>query len=203
MGFEASPFLRAALTMVEELTPAMFASLRALHPAPGRGLSAQLDRAAEAIDRVRPAAPEPQEWDVFIAHAGPDVQAAEHLFDAIGARARVFLDSRSLLPGDDWDLVLPAAQRRSRMTVVLVGGDADRAFYLRSEIAAAINMARVDGQRHRVVPVYLEGGVGRGGADPYGLNLKHGIEMGDGGGWVQVADRIVETLQRSREATSP
>lgn len=203
MGFESSPFLRAALSMVEELTPAMFASLRALHPAPGRGLSAQLDRAAEAIDRVRPSVPEPAEWDIFIAHAGADVHTAEQLFDAIGARARVFLDSRCLLLGDDWDLVLPGAQRRSAMTVVLVGDGADQAFYLRSEIAAAINMARVDGQRHRVVPVYLEGGIGRGGAEPYGLNLKHGIEMGDGVGWAQVADRIVDTLKRSRAATSP
>ena len=47
-------------------------------------------------------------YDFFIAHAGPDVHAAEHLFDLLEGGASVFLDPRSLRPGDDWDRALIA-----------------------------------------------------------------------------------------------
>src|SRR5690606_11896482 len=43
MGAEHSEFLRAALSLAETLTPGEFTTLRALHPAPGRGLRSQLD----------------------------------------------------------------------------------------------------------------------------------------------------------------
>lgn len=196
-GLDLPPFVAAALAMEEALTPAMFASLRALVPAPGRGLADQLDRAEQQLPGLQPAPEAAPEWDLFIAHAGPDLPAATALFDAVADRARVYLDQKRLLPGNDWDLELARAQRRSRMTVVLVGADPDSAYYLRSEIAAAISMARIDGDRHRVVPVYLLGEAGRRVAAPYGLNLKHGLALGPDMPWTAVADRLLDTLAQA------
>lgn len=200
-GYAWTDFLRAALSLSQALTPGAFTTLRALLPNPGRGLGAQMDLADAAVSRLQPgAAPQP-EWDVFIAHAGADTATAEALYLAIGARARVFLDSKVLLPGDDWDLELPQAQRRSFMTVALIGEGYEAAYYFRVEIAAAISLARLDAQRHRVVPVYLRGAAGRDAAQPYGLNLKHGIEWPTAGGVQAVAERIVQALQASQGRT--
>jgi hypothetical protein len=197
-GYPWTDFLRAALGLSEAMTPGAFATLRALLPNPGRGLNAQLDLAGGALERLQPGPAPAQEWDVFLAHAGPDRAIAEQLAEAIGGRAKVFLDSKSLIPGDNWDLLLPGAQQRSYMTVALIGATYDAAYYLRSEVAAAISMARLDAERHRVVPVYLQGADGRAQAQPYGLNLKHGIEWPQGGSVQAVADRIVDALVRSR-----
>lgn len=202
MGFAWTDFLRAALSLSEAFTPGSFATLRDLLPNPGRGLRSQLDLAGAAVAAGQPQALPPIEWDVFIAHAGADTAIAEQLHAAIGTRARVFLDSKALLPGDEWDLALRDAQMRSFMTVALVSASADKAYYLRSEVAAAISLARLGQERHRVVPVYLEGAAGRTVAQPYGLNLKHGIDLPDAAALPQVADRIVDTLERTRPAAS-
>jgi len=81
---------------------------------------------------------------------------------------------------------------------VLVGDTADSAYYLRSEIAQAISLARVDDQRYRVVPLYLNGLAGRSVAAPYGLNLKHGIELAGPDGLSQATERILDTLAQTR-----
>ena len=96
------------------------------------------------------------QYDFFIAHASPDQEAAEQLFDLLKERSTPFLDSRVLQFGDEWDRELALAQRQSRITVVLVSSRTDDAFYEREEIAAAIALARGDPQGHRVVPVYLD-----------------------------------------------
>jgi len=95
-------------------------------------------------------------WDFFLAHAGADLPAAEQLYVLLQPRARVFLDKHCLLLGDDWDQELAAAQRGSRITVVLVSSRTEIAYYEREEIAAAIDLARRNKQAHRVVPVYLD-----------------------------------------------
>ncbi|HRO59597.1 MAG TPA: toll/interleukin-1 receptor domain-containing protein, partial [Burkholderiaceae bacterium] len=198
MGAEHSEFLRAALSLAENLTPGEFTTLRALHPAPGRGLRSQLDLASSAVATNLPAAPRPLKWDVFIAHAGGDVAAAEALYEHLVDKARVFLDVRSLLLGDDWDRKLSEAQRQAHITVVLVGATSDSAYYLRSEIATAITLARLDEQRYRVIPVYLTGTAGRGAAQPYGLNLKHGVDIDDTTDLAGAAVRILQTLEATR-----
>lgn len=118
------------------------------------------------------------DWDFFLAHASPDAAAAGHLYDVLaeGNAARVFLDSRSLQLGDDWDVRLAEAQRKSRVTVVLVSGHTENAYYQREEVAAAIAMAREDGQRHRVVPLFI-GELNAEATIPYGLRLKHGLHV--------------------------
>jgi hypothetical protein len=194
LGFACTEFLRAALTLEEALTPGEFATLRELYQEPGRGLAAQLDHASEAVKANQPAPAPPILWDVFIAHGTPDVKMAEDLYAELTGKCRVFLATRCVRLGDDWDLVIPDAQRRAYMTVVLIGASADSAYYLRSEIAAAIGMARVDDQRYRVVPIYLQGSAGREAAQPYGLNLKQGLEITGAGDWPGAASQILETL---------
>jgi TIR domain len=133
---------------------------------------------AGALSPVGPA-PKPSggsalyRWDFFLAHAGADAAFAEALYDRLTSKARVFLDSRVLLAGDDWDRELQKAQHESRVTVVLISAQTDGAYYVREEIAAALELARHDSDRHRVIPVYLDGGPDR--AIPYGLRLKHGL----------------------------
>src|SRR5215210_6455254 len=95
------------------------------------------------------------EYDLFIAHASEDTTIAEQLFDLLGDDTRVFLDSRCLELGDEWDVVLPLAQRQSRMTVIMVSKRTYAAFYQREEVAAAIDLARRE--VHRVVPVFING----------------------------------------------
>jgi len=120
-------------------------------------------------------------WDFFIAHSGGDKQSAEELHQLITPRRRVFLDSKCLLPGDDWDLVLPKAQSESRITVALLSEHADQTHYLREEIATALALARNNANLHRVVPVFLTGTVPDPDDLPYGLRTKHAIALGTGG----------------------
>ncbi|MGH8887758.1 MAG: pentapeptide repeat-containing protein, partial [Egibacteraceae bacterium] len=115
------------------------------------------------------------EYDFFIAHAAGDTATAERLLALLDGESRVFLDSRCLELGDDWDQALAAAQRRSKVTVVLISKGTERAFYQREEIAAAIDLARKDPESHRVVPIYLDGPPDQISDVPYGLRLKHGI----------------------------
>ncbi len=75
-------------------------------------------------------------WDFFIAHAGKDAAVAEALYDELYLNARTFLDSRSLMLGDDWDHALQRAQLNSRITVVLISENTDQAYYQREEIAS-------------------------------------------------------------------
>ncbi|HZD01525.1 MAG TPA: TIR domain-containing protein [Actinomycetes bacterium] len=128
-------------------------------------------------------------YDFFIAHAGPDTPKAERLFDLLAQETRVFLDSKSLMLGDDWDRMLSEAQRGSRVTVVLISNNTDEAFYQREEIAAAINLARKSEAVHRVVPVYLDPPSD---TIPYGLRLKHGLTVSDQLPVENVATRLVD-----------
>ena len=143
-------------------------------------------------------ATEKPEWDFFIAHAGADGSAAEQLYDLLAGSAKVFLDTRSLELGDDWDRALVQAQTRSLMSVVLVSSRTDSAYYQREEIAAAIQMARESSEGHRVIPVYLDDIPAGGREVPYGLRVKHGLYVSQTGSLENVAFRLLETLNRLR-----
>lgn len=134
-------------------------------------------------------------WDFFLAHAGADTTAAESLYDLLSPHSKVFLDSRCLILGDDWDLELARAQSQSLITVVIISSRSDEAYYQREEVAAAIEKSRRDKTRHRVVPVYLDGYPSDGNV-PYGLRLKHGLSVRDSGGVAGVAQLLVELLKR-------
>ena len=139
------------------------------------------------------------EFDFFIAHAGTDGPAAEELYAHLSLEAHVFLDRRCLLPGDDWDRKLPNAQRSSLITVVLISTHSQQAYYEREEIATAIDMARGDTDRHRVVPVFLDrGSYGREDI-PYGLRLKHSLSVEEVGSLGEVARKLLDLLRQLRE----
>ena len=78
------------------------------------------------------------QWDFFLAHAGVDSSIAEALYDLLALHSNIFLDSRCLLFGDDWDEELILAQSKSLVTIVLVSPHTDKAYYQREEIANAI-----------------------------------------------------------------
>ena len=113
------------------------------------------------------------EYDFFIAHAGPDEPTARALYEAMRDDARVFLASAVLESSDAFDLAIPAAQRASRRTVVLVSRHTDEAWYLRAEIAGAIRQAREPGGQHAIAVVKVT----RDAQTPYGLESLHALDL--------------------------
>jgi TIR domain len=132
----------------------------------------------------------PAGWDIFIAHASSDKASAEQLYDRLEAGGhRVFLDARTLKPGDFWDLEIPRALATSRIIVVLVASSYESAHYLRAEIAQVINRARQTGSP-RVVPVYVDGLLPAGVDPPYGLGVVQAIDARAAGGLGAVAAQL-------------
>lgn len=132
------------------------------------------------------------QWDFFLAHAGTDRDSAEKLYGLLAGEAKVFLDSKCLQWGDNWPRAIAEAQRNSFITVVLISGGTDKAYYEQEEIAAAIEMARQDSEKHRVVPVYLTGEVD---SVPYGLKAKHGMIVSELGGLEGTAESLLQLLR--------
>jgi hypothetical protein len=114
-------------------------------------------------------------WDIFISYARPDRVQAEAMYEMLSAELHVFLDERSLQPGDNWLKVTPAALRDSPITIVLVSPRVDMAYYANEEIAIAIDLARRYPDRHRVVPVVVEDPDEQRSFLPFGLRSKHGL----------------------------
>jgi hypothetical protein len=140
------------------------------------------------------------QWDFFIAHSGQDKQLAEELYQYLAGEFRVFLDSRALQYGDDWDIELPRAQQRSKVTVVLVSNHTEGSYYERVEIASAIAMARADPARHRLIPCFLERGASQREDIPYGLRLKHGISLEEAGSLKNVAEKLAQVGRQPSDA---
>lgn len=139
-------------------------------------------------------------YDVFLAHAGPDHPIATRLYKLLTTRYRVFLDSESLMPGDAWDEAIPRAQQLSAMTVILISSNTKRGYYAKEEIAAAIDLARKDQSTHRVVPVYLEGRSANSDV-PYGLQRLVGIFVEDTGSVEDVAAKLERMLERLKSSS--
>lgn len=137
-------------------------------------------------------------WDFFLAHPRADTDAAKKLYGLLSPPARVFLDVACLQPGDPWDVVLPHEQARSFITVVLISEHTDAAWYERSEIAAAISLARRDGRR--VVPVYL-GCYPE--SPPYGLERLHGIVVQTEPDWTELAAKLLKLVGAAAPIVSP
>jgi len=144
------------------------------------------------------------QYDIFLAHANDDTQVAEALYELLQPSMTVFLDSKTLIPGDDWGTVLPQAQRDALMTVVLISQSTKKAFYQREEIAEAIVLARDDPATHRVIPVYIDNlsrdevpgdGIASDSV-PYGLRTKHSITMQSSTTLQEVAQKLRNTLTR-------
>jgi hypothetical protein len=94
------------------------------------------------------------EWDVFISHAGGDLEVARKLKRQLDPPARVFLDKESIQPSENWRDVLEDALESTRVYVVFISPSFEEAFYVEEELTIAIDMIRRDSQR-RIMPVYL------------------------------------------------
>ncbi len=132
------------------------------------------------------------DYDFFIAHASADKAEAESLFGLLTGKARVFLDTKCLLPGDNWPAVIREAQRRSRVTLVLISDRTEQAFYEAEEIAVAIDLAGRT-RAHRVIPIYLSGL--RLENVPYGLRQKHALEVSFSTSLEDIAESLPELQQ--------
>jgi hypothetical protein len=171
------------------------------NPAVPRRAASALRRALDPEPTKRPASAASfvnllemaKEWDVFIAHAGGDLAAAESLYAALAPKMPVFLDAKCLRPGDNWDTELARAQRSSLVTAVLVSARAEEAYYEREEIATAIRMARENPRLHRVIPIFLDEASAR--TPPYGLTLKHGLRMDNPSSPASVAEALERLVQ--------
>ena len=135
-------------------------------------------------------------WDFFIAHAGADTAVAEKLYRLLAPHSRVFLDSQCLTFGDNWDQELQAAQRASKITIVLISPHTDAAYYAREEVAAAIDMARRNKDEHRVIPFYSNELSLRQGNLPYGLRLKHSIVLSESYSLEKAVDDLLALLSK-------
>lgn len=131
-------------------------------------------------------------YDFFLAHAGPDAAQAEQLYDLLSTNSTVFLDTKSVRPGDVWDQSIAEAQSNSRVTVVLVSANTNAAFYQKEEIATGIAMARKDSTKHRVVPVYVD--TGPSDRVPYGLCRLQGFKVSGDITLQQIAERLLTLL---------
>jgi hypothetical protein len=162
-------------------------------------------RAGDIIELAGPSPPtaiiDSTAYDFFIAHAGPDREAAERLFELLIQQANVFLDTRSLELGDRWGVVLSEAQRQSRITVVIVSPHTDDSFYQQEEVAAAIDLARRES--HRVVPVFLEGALDESTSIPYGLRSLHYAELSEQFTYEELARRLLALIGIEPESAPP
>lgn len=138
-----------------------------------------------------PQSPDPA-WDVFVAHAGPDVVPAHGLADALGAHGlRCFLDADRLRGGARWPIELKRTLARSAVIAVIVSKHSDAAFYLQEEVAIAISLHRRSPEAIRVVPVLLKGT--KQSHLPYGTFSLHSVRLGNDG-WPGVAEAIATIL---------
>src|SRR6266480_1300440 len=94
------------------------------------------------------------QWDFFVAHANADGTIAEKLFEALSTTHRVFLDKKSVSAGGDRDLEISRALGRSQIILVLVSSKVEASYYLRDEIATAIQLTRTNHNAHRVVVIF-------------------------------------------------
>jgi hypothetical protein len=133
-------------------------------------------------------------FDFFIAHAGPDAKAATALYRLLSKTHRVFLDAKSLMPGDPWDEVLPKAQQQSRITVVLISPHTDFAYYQREEIAQAIALSRSEAGRHHVIPIFL-GSPPAPPNTPYGLRRLNFLFIEKDNAFHKATQQLVETFR--------
>jgi len=138
-------------------------------------------------------------WSFFIAHARADLGTARQLYDRLAPHAPTFLGSVCIELGADWDLELARAQREALISVVLVSSHTERAYYQREEIAAAIELARTEGKKHRVVPVFLDAKAAASADVPYGLRLKHGLKLTDEFGLDEAARKLLDFLRRVQD----
>jgi cellulose biosynthesis protein BcsQ len=138
--------------------------------------------------------------DVFISHPHEDTEAADALYEALVREgASVFVDTRSLELGDQWDEALYRARERAKMIVVLLSHHYKRRSILALELDHVARLAKE--QSTAVVPIFL---------DSEGFSLappdfqqRFGIFRDDELSWDDIARRLVRQLRTPRAPAAP
>lgn len=99
----------------------------------------------------------PRRWEIFLCHANLDVRFADRLHDLLRSKLSVFLASKSIKPGAEWNAEIKAAQTVVHTTVVLISSNTPTAPHQQEEIGRAISRREQQGGQHRIIPVYLPG----------------------------------------------
>jgi hypothetical protein len=141
--------------------------------------------------------------ELFLAHAGADSDAAERLFDLLAPDVRAWLDTRCLLPGDEWPKEIARAQGAALATVILLSRNAEHAYYLTDEIHTAIALHRRLPDEHRAVAVFLDGRPDDPMQVPVGLRSLHSLDAVAEGGLDGVARKLKALVATLRERSAP
>jgi hypothetical protein len=138
-------------------------------------------------------------YELFLSCAPPDKPSAHALCDLLQPEIRAFLDERSLLPGDPWHQQVPAAQRASRATVILISRRTDPAWFLGRELVTALALHRAAPTGHSLIPVLLDPEA----TIPFGLRHVQAIEALAEGTFEGVAARLRDIAMRLRGQAAP
>lgn len=137
-------------------------------------------------------------YDFFIAHSSADNTSAKKLCWALKELKRtVFLDLDDLSPGQQWDEELRNALIESSVILVLVSPNSLDSYYEREEILRAIEQARDDPAKYKVVPIMLEGALSE--HIPYGLKVAQSVSATNPGTFDQAAMELDEEFPVSDE----
>ena len=135
-------------------------------------------------------------WDFFIAHSKHNRNEAEILYNLLYKDFRVFLDTKCLKPGDDWDIALCNALNTSFVTLILISTGTESAYYQREEIARAIANSRNKPDEHRTIPIYLDEVSTTN--MPYGLQIKQGLFLNKKKGLEHIAETLKKEYMSSK-----
>lgn len=125
-------------------------------------------------------------YDFFISFASGDSNEAQELaFELEGLGRNHFLSSATINAGDQWDKTVVEALSESRVVVILVSPNTDKAFYQLEEVARAIQALRDNPDAHSVVPVLLAAAKD---ADiPFGLKIINNLAVTEQSGMKRIA----------------
>ncbi len=133
-------------------------------------------------------------FDFFISYAGPDIEYAEMLSDALRPVGTIFLASRSVLPGEDWPARLATVIRDTWVTLVIISRHTPAAYFQREEILLAVEEARAG--FHAVIPIRLAGR-GEMPSLPVGLKSKNCLDLHSGS--QEEINSIIDRLLAARD----
>ena len=166
-----------------------FANLRSVFQSLDNRGRYLLDRFLNRVEDTAIRDPLSYEFDFFLAHSTQDAQITDALYQGLLARStKVFLDNRSLAPGDLWPDRLLVAQKASKVTIALVSENSVKSHWFKSECITAISLLN-SGLPHALVPVLLDAS-----EMPYGTNIVQGIALYNGVSLEAGIDKLMMAL---------
>jgi hypothetical protein len=178
------------IAAMEAASPGDFSNLRHVyHTLANRGRHF-VDRFSRRVESVKEIEPLTYKYDFFLAHSSKDVEITDAIRQGLEARkVRVFVDNRTLRPGQVWTDELLAAQKASKVTIALVSTSSVKSPWFKSECTTALEL-RTSGLAHALVPVLLDET-----EMPYGTNIVQGIKVGANTPPSAIVDGVMQALE--------